>query len=43
MGFNGSYLGPAIRLYEDTDVTITFTNMIDEPTTVHGHGLHVRW
>ena len=41
MGFNGSYLGPAIRLYDDTDVTITFTNDIGEPTTVHGHGLHV--
>jgi bilirubin oxidase len=41
MGFNGDYLGPTIRLYRDTDVTITFTNNIGEPTTVHGHGLHV--
>ncbi len=41
MGFNGDYLGPTIRLYKDTDVTITFTNNIGEPTTVHGHGLHV--
>ena len=41
MGFNGDYLGPTIRLYRDTDVTITFANEIDEPTTVHGHGLHV--
>lgn len=41
MGFNGDYLGPAIRLYRDTDATITFTNNIGEPTTVHGHGLHV--
>lgn len=41
MGFNGDYLGPAIRLYDDTDTTITFTNNIGEPTTVHGHGLHV--
>jgi len=41
MGFNGNYLGPTIRLYKDTDATITFTNDIGEPTTVHGHGLHV--
>ena len=41
MGFNGDYLGPTIRLYKDTDATITFTNNIGEPTTVHGHGLHV--
>lgn len=40
-GFNGNYLGPTIRLYKDTDATITFTNEIGEPTTVHGHGLHV--
>ena len=40
-GFNGDYLGPTIRLYRDTDASITFTNNIGEPTTVHGHGLHV--
>ena len=40
-GFNGDYLGPTIRLYKDTNTTITFTNNIGEPTTVHGHGLHV--
>ena len=41
LGFNGDYLGPAIRLYDGLDTTITFTNDIGEPTTVHGHGLHV--
>ena len=40
-GFNGDYLGPTIRLYENADTIITFTNQIGEPTTVHGHGLHV--
>ncbi len=40
-GFNGDYLGPTIRLYRDKDATITFVNNIGEPTTVHGHGLHV--
>ncbi len=41
-GFNGDYLGPTIRLYRDFDATITFVNDIGEPTSVHGHGLHVR-
>ena len=40
-GFNGSYLGPAIRLYRGADANITFINEIGEPTSVHGHGLHV--
>ena len=41
MGFNGNYLGTTIRLYIDTDETITFANNIVESTTVHGHGLLV--
>ena len=41
MGFNGSYLGPTIRLHKDTKVRIGFTNDIGENTSVHGHGLHV--
>ena len=40
-GFSGDYLGPTIRLYRDTDASITFVNDMGEPTTVHGHGLHV--
>ncbi|MEM7798413.1 MAG: multicopper oxidase domain-containing protein, partial [Chloroflexota bacterium] len=40
-GFNGDYLGPTIRLYRDSDANITFVNNIGEPTSVHGHGLHV--
>ena len=40
-GFNGDYLGPSIRLYDGLDKTMTFINEIGEPTTVHGHGLHV--
>ncbi|MEM8858193.1 MAG: multicopper oxidase domain-containing protein, partial [Chloroflexota bacterium] len=34
-------LGPTVRLYKDNDATITFVNNIGEPTSVHGHGLHV--
>jgi blue copper oxidase len=40
-GFNGDYLGPTIRLYRDRVANISFTNRLEEPTTVHGHGLHV--
>ncbi len=40
-GFNGSYLGPTIRLYKNDSTRIRFTNKIGEATTVHGHGLHV--
>ncbi len=41
MGINGDYLGPTIRLHRGTEANITFVNEIDEPTTVHGHGLHI--
>jgi bilirubin oxidase len=40
-GFSQSYLGPTIRLYDGKETRIRFTNEIGEPTTVHGHGLHV--
>ncbi|QUS56584.1 multicopper oxidase family protein [Pseudovibrio brasiliensis] len=41
LGYNGSYLGPTIRMYQGEDTHIRFTNLMKEPTTVHGHGLHV--
>lgn len=40
-GFNQSYLGPSIRLYKGDTTRIIFNNNLKEPTTVHGHGLHV--
>jgi len=40
-GFNQSYLGPTIRLYQGEQVRVNFENRIEEATTVHGHGLHV--
>ena len=40
-GFNQPYLGPSIRLYNGEATKISFINNIGEPTTVHGHGLHV--
>lgn len=45
MGFNSSYLGPTIRLHKNRHAIVTFKNELSEPTTIHGHGLHVagRW
>jgi bilirubin oxidase len=41
MGFNGNYLGPTIRLYKGEKTRLRFHNKLAEPTTVHGHGLHI--
>ena len=38
---NQSYLGPTIKLNVGDDVSINYTNNLDEATTVHGHGMHV--
>lgn len=38
-GYNGAFLGPALRLRRGESVTIDFTNHLPEPTTVHWHGL----
>jgi FtsP/CotA-like multicopper oxidase with cupredoxin domain len=32
--------GPTAIVYEDEEVEFTVTNELDEPTTVHFHGLH---
>ena len=40
-GFNQSYLGPTIRLYKGHTTRIKFKNKLEEPITIHGHGLHV--
>ena len=41
VGYNGSYLGPTIRVRNGNPVDIKVTNTLDEPTTTHWHGLHV--
>jgi FtsP/CotA-like multicopper oxidase with cupredoxin domain len=41
MGFNGSYLGPTIRVSEGDLVHMSVTNNLGEDTTVHWHGMHV--
>jgi len=38
-GYNGPFLGPALRLRRGQRVTIDFVNRLPEPTTVHWHGL----
>jgi len=39
LGYNGSYLGPTICVRRGSDVQISVVNSLDEPTTVHWHGL----
>ncbi|WP_170763181.1 multicopper oxidase domain-containing protein [Ruegeria lacuscaerulensis] len=38
-GFNGPFLGPAVRLRRGDDVVMHVKNALPEPTTVHWHGL----
>lgn len=39
LGYNGSYLGPTLRVHRGNDVQVAITNALGEPTTVHWHGL----
>jgi len=39
LGYNGSYLGPTLRVHRGDDVQIAVTNSLREDTTVHWHGL----
>ncbi|HEX2255194.1 MAG TPA: multicopper oxidase domain-containing protein [Afifellaceae bacterium] len=39
LGYNGSYLGPTLRVHRGDDVEIAVTNALGENTTVHWHGL----
>ena len=39
IGYNGASPGPVLRFKEGEDVTINVTNNLDEPTSVHWHGL----
>ena len=39
--FNGTVPGPTIRVTEGDAVEIAVTNALDEPTSVHWHGVHV--
>ena len=38
---NGTYLAPTLKLTNGDSVSINFTNNLDEPTTMHEHGMHL--
>lgn len=40
-GFNGSYLGPTLVAKRGERVRVEVTNSLEEPTTVHWHGMHL--
>ena len=40
-GFNGTYLGPTLVADRGERVRVELTNSLDEPTTVHWHGMHL--
>jgi suppressor of ftsI len=40
-GFDGPYLGPTLVASRGEHVRVDVTNALDEPTTVHWHGMHV--
>ena len=39
--YNGQVPGPTIRLTEGDTLRVTLHNELDEPTSIHWHGLHV--
>ncbi|HAJ77091.1 MAG TPA: hypothetical protein DCM64_11635 [Gammaproteobacteria bacterium] len=41
VGVNGDFLGPTLRFSNGDDIAMQVQNLLDEPTTVHWHGLHV--
>lgn len=41
LGYNGSYLGPTLRVHRGDDVTMAVRNSLSADTTVHWHGLLV--
>jgi len=40
-GVNGAFLGPTLRMRRGERVRVEVTNRLGEPTTLHGHGMHV--
>lgn len=40
-GYNGSLLGPALRLQQGKPVTVEIRNTLPDATTVHWHGLEI--
>jgi FtsP/CotA-like multicopper oxidase with cupredoxin domain len=40
-GFNGQYPGPLIEVDRQTSITVQFHNRLDQPSTVHWHGVRL--
>lgn len=40
-GFDGAYLGPTLRAARGERVAVEVANELDEPTSVHWHGMHL--
>jgi suppressor of ftsI len=40
-GFNGQYPGPLIRVPQYAEIVVEFTNRLDQPTTIHWHGVRL--
>ncbi|MPZ87154.1 MAG: multicopper oxidase domain-containing protein [Nitriliruptorales bacterium] len=40
-GVNGDYLGPTLRAERGDDVAVNVVNALDEPTSMHWHGMHL--
>ena len=40
-GIDADYLGPTLLLRRGEKVSIGYTNRLGEPTTMHGHGMHL--
>ena len=41
LGFNGDHLGPTLRAHRGEQVVINVHNGLDEPTSLHWHGMHL--
>jgi FtsP/CotA-like multicopper oxidase with cupredoxin domain len=41
LAYNGTVPGPTLEVMEGDSVVVRFRNQLDEPTTIHWHGLHI--
>lgn len=40
-GFNGQSPGPMIRVNQNSQIVVNFTNALDQPTSIHWHGVRL--
>ena len=40
-GINGSYLGPTLKVRDGTAIRFNVSNALEEPSTLHWHGMHL--